>query len=306
MKQSILILAGHPRSGTSFTASFLQSAGLHIGQKLMAPGHGNVRGFFEDLDVVGFHEAVLRSCGIHHVGWTLEENIPVPAEFRERAKELVAGNALLPIWGWKDPRTTLFLDFWEQLLPDANFLLLYRAPWEVADSIYRRGDEMFTEEPDLALKIWMHYNQRLLQFYDRFPDRCLVASVYNVSQQATTFVEVLNTKFNLSLARPAANLYEHALLQTQVSDSYHPSLINAHFPEAIKIYQALNAREEQQGLLPDRAWQQKMQTTLAPSWAFQDWIRMRRLERKVKHLQTELEKAQAEINTLNGGTTVSP
>jgi len=304
MKQSILVIAGHPRSGTSFTASLLQSAGLHIGQKLMAPGHGNVKGFFEDLDIVGFHEAVLRSQGIHPVGWTVEENIAVEPEFLAQAQEILANNALNQVWGWKDPRTTLFLNFWEQLLPEANFLLLYRAPWEVADSIYRRGDELFVEEPELAIKIWISYNQRILQFYDKFPDRCLIASVYNVSQQSAAFIRALNTKFNLNLESPA-DLYEQSLLHTQVSESYHPSLVNAYFSEALKIYRELNARETQCGLIPDESWQQKIQTNLEPSWPFQDWIRIRRLERKVKHLQTELDKAQAEANNINSGKIVN-
>ena len=270
----------------------------------MAPGHGNVRGFFEDLDVVGFHEAILRSRSIHPVGWTTEKNIPVEEMFLDKAKELIGNNAAIPVWGWKDPRTTLFLDFWEQLLPEANFLLLYRAPWEVADSIYRRGDEMFVEEPDLAIKIWISYNQQLLEFYNKFPHRCFIASVYNISEKASAFIDALNNKFNVNLEKPA-DLYEQSLLHTQVSESYHPSLVNAYFPEALKIYQQLNVLEVQQGLEPNQNWQQTIQENLDPAWAFQDWIRIRRLERKVKHLQTELEKAQAEINNITGENMLS-
>jgi len=305
MDKSILVISGHPRSGTSFTASLLQSAGLHIGKKLMAPGHGNIKGFFEDLDIVGFHEAVLRSQNIHPVGWTVQEDIPVEDIFLDKAKELISNNATNPLWGWKDPRTTLFLDFWEQLLPEANFLLLYRAPWEVADSIYRRGDEFFVHEPELAIKIWISYNQKLLRFYEKFPGRCFIASVYNVSQRASAFIDALNTKFNLNLEMPANDLYEQSLFHTQVSDSHHTSLINTFFPEAIKIYEALNTREEQQGLAPDQTWKEKIQENLNSTWAFQDWIRISRLERKVKHLQTELEKVQAEINKLNSSEIMS-
>lgn len=27
-------------------------------------------------------------------------------------------------WGWKDPITTLFLDFWEKKLPEAKYLFI--------------------------------------------------------------------------------------------------------------------------------------------------------------------------------------
>ncbi|MDQ4141001.1 MAG: sulfotransferase [Bacteroidota bacterium] len=305
MKNSTLIITGHPRSGTSFSAALLQSAGLHIGQKLMAPGHGNIRGFFEDLDVVDLHEAILSAQGIHPVGWTLEESIQVDELFRRKANELIANNSTSPVWGWKDPRTTLFLDFWEQLLPEANFLFLYRAPWEVADSIYRRGDEMFKEEPELAIKIWIYYNQKLLQFYDKFPDRCFVASVYNVSHHSAEFINLLNKKFKINLDSPQDSLYEKSLLHTQVSDLHHPQLIQRFYPTAIQIYQELNSRERANGLKPDQSWQQKFQDTTDAIGAFRDWISLRQLERKVKNLQSDLEKAQIQLSSLHNENRIS-
>ncbi len=42
----------------------------------------------------------------------------------------------------------LFLDFWRSLLPNAKFCD-YRAPWEVVDSLYRRGtNPIFFSQPD--------------------------------------------------------------------------------------------------------------------------------------------------------------
>ncbi len=164
---------------------------------------------------------------------------------------------------------------------------------------------MFVEEPELALKIWINYNQKLLSFYDRFPGKCFIASVYNVSKQPAVFIQALNNKFKTNLEKPAADLYEQSLLHTQVSDSYHPDLVNFYFPEATKIYRALNALEQQNGLLPDLNWEEKIETTPEPAGAFQDWIRIRRLEKKVKNLQAELEKARLKNNLLNGGNMMS-
>jgi hypothetical protein len=41
-------------------------------------------------------------------------------------------------WGWKEPRATLFLDFWRATLPDLKFLALYRHYAQVVDSLLRR------------------------------------------------------------------------------------------------------------------------------------------------------------------------
>ncbi len=293
--QSMLILTGMPRSGTSFTASLLQEAGLNIGQKLMPPGHGNVKGFFEDLDFVHFHETVLRSQGIHHVGWTLQQDITVDEPFVQMAKETVERNASPQLWGWKDPRTTLFLDFWANLLPQANFLFIFRAPWEVVDSIYRRGDELFVENPAFALQIWMHYNQKLLTFYNQFPHRCLLVNVASISKQAPEFVGAINTKFNTQLVIPPSHIFEQSLLQTKVSTTYRPALINHYYPQALQIYQELIAREVQLSENSDQSWQHKLDTIPSGAWAFQDWIRLRRLERKVKTLQSELDQAKSQL-----------
>ena len=60
---SVIAVTGMHRSGTSLVASLLQSAGINIGQRLMNAGEGNVKGHFEDLDLVEFHESILKSPG---------------------------------------------------------------------------------------------------------------------------------------------------------------------------------------------------------------------------------------------------
>jgi len=54
--------------------------------------------------------------------------------------------------------TQLFLRFWINL-PDANFLLIYRSPWKWLIPLSSR-DEIFLDQPELAVKIWMHYNKK--------------------------------------------------------------------------------------------------------------------------------------------------
>lgn len=75
MKQSIFVVTGMHRSGTSFSTSLLQSAGLDIGQRLIGPRKDNVKGFFESIDFVEFHESVLRSQNLNEIGWTLQKKL---------------------------------------------------------------------------------------------------------------------------------------------------------------------------------------------------------------------------------------
>ena len=305
-KQSILIVTGMHRSGTSFTSSLLQNAGLDIGRTLLGPGNGNVKGFFECLDFVEFHQTLLRAQGLNEIGWTLQE-INVEEQYIKKAKEVISKSSQSSIWGWKDPRTTLFLDFWIDLLPDANFLLIYRSPWEVVDSLYRRGDDIFLNHPELAVEIWMHYNQKILDFYSKFPDRCLLVSIYNIANRTQEFIDAINSKFEVNLVTPTSDIYEQSLFHTQVSDDHKPTLVSYYFPKALDIYQQLNTREALSNGAPDLLRLEQTKNSPDKAWAFEDWAKVRHLERQVKSLQSKMErsrsqiqKAQAELESLLG------
>jgi O-antigen biosynthesis protein len=85
--------------------------------------------------------------------------------FVHRQSKLVeAKRSLLRPWGWKDPRSVLLLNFWAELVPDARYLFVFRPPWDVVDSLYRRGDRVFSLNPRFALTMWMHYNARIRDF----------------------------------------------------------------------------------------------------------------------------------------------
>lgn len=292
-QQLIFAIAGMHRSGTSFTASLLQSAGLDIGERLVGPDHGNVKGFFENRDFLEFHEQVLRSQEINDVGWTLAEKIYVEDRYVEQAKELIEKNSLLPIWGWKDPRTSLFLNFWLDLIPNVNFLLIYRSPWEVVDSLYRRGDPIFLEQPELAIKVWIHYNKKILEFYDKFSNRCFLVSIYSIIDNSLAFINSVNKRFQVNLVSPASDIYDRSLIQAQEVDVHRATLVNYYFPQALDIYQELNAREALSVESYNQEWLEKIKSPPESVWAFQDWINIRRLEREIKSLRSQMERSQS-------------
>src|SRR5579864_2319823 len=169
----ILVIAGMHRSGTSFLAALAGEAGFDLGARLLAAGPGNAGGHFEDLDFLELHDAALGARGAAALavapGFSF---VPAAAE-AAAVQELLRERQAKPRWGFKDPRATLFLDFWADRLPAARFLLLYRHPVEVLLSLLRRGLDLdAVAEPAAVLRCWEVYNERVLAFRRQRPERC--------------------------------------------------------------------------------------------------------------------------------------
>jgi hypothetical protein len=294
----ILIIASMHRSGSSLTASLLQSAGLHIGRRLMGAGEANIKGHFENLDLWSFHQKVLKSQGANEEGWTLQDPLQVDDYYTEEAQNIVSKNAISGLWGWKDPRTTLFLEFWANLLPEANFLLLFRYPWEVMSSLYRQGQTypIFQEQPELSIKFWLHYNQKILRFYNSFPKRCFLVSLNNFLHHTPPCIEALNEKFKINLSIPNSTIYQPSLLHRQDSEGHRASLIHHYYPEAIALYHELEARAWQLTDVPNTSWQEKLKSSPYRVWAFQDWAKVSNLQGENQQVQKELGQTQSQLH----------
>ena len=296
-KPSVFIVTGMHRSGTSLTASLFQKVGVDIGKKLVGPAVGNVKGHFENVDFVEFHKSVLRSHGIDELGCTLDKTIPVAGEFVEIAKKLIADNQETnKHWGWKDPRTALFWDFWLNLLPQANFICVYRSPWEVVDSLYRRGtDVSLLHNPEMAVKMWIHYNQQVLELHKHFPDRCLLANVYPIGNTPDFFIDRVNDKFNVNLGVIPADNFEESLLVNDIVKSHRPSLIEKYFPEALELYQVLETEAGNLGSESKLAIDRVIHFPASPVWPFEDWLKIRLLEKQQKTSNSELKQWQEQF-----------
>ena len=292
MQKSILIITGMHRSGTSLTASLLQSAGLDVGERLMGGAFSNVKGHFENLDFVEFHETILDSQGLSKAGWTLENHISVPEEYIEKAKELLEKNNSKTIWGWKNPRTTLFLNFWAELVPEANFLFVYRSPSEVIDSLYRRGDEIFYDNPAFAIELWMHYNKNIINFYKKYPDRCSILNIYTITKKPEFLLKTLDRKFNIGLGKLKEDIYEEKLLKTLVNN--HSELIKHLFPEAFDIYSELNSKAEYTNDRDAFSFESDCSASIK-ELCLGDWLKLRWKEKEADKYKSQLQHAQKEL-----------
>ena len=146
-------------------AHALQLAGLYLGAENELYNEktaDNPDGYWEHVRFVALNDEILAELG---GGWDTPPDIPARWRddarlrgLRVRAKRLVRDFEGREPWGFKDPRASLTVSLWTELLPELQVVLCVRNPLEVALSLHRRHISYST-----ALRLWETYNRRVLE-----------------------------------------------------------------------------------------------------------------------------------------------
>ena len=197
-----IAITGMHRSGTSLLTSLLASAGLAVGENLLDGAHDNPKGYFEDVDFVDFQDHVIARSGV---------DLLLPGQLLFTQKDfLVAGKILRKRnrtrsthWAWKDPRTVLFLDFWQLLAPNLRVIAVYRDPLQVVDSLLRRASDPSVQAHFAnAARAWLSYNTSLLRFVRLHSATCILFSLDQIIEDFPRCCGLIERKFGLSLTPP--------------------------------------------------------------------------------------------------------
>lgn len=181
MAKAICITGMH-RSGTSLITSWLQECGLHIHNgNLMGSGVGNPKGHFEDIDFFELQSnAILKKFPCSN-GWKVYSNnqIEFTANQIEKAKSIVdERNSNFSSWGWKDPRSVLFLNSWKEIIPDLKVIIIWRPCSDVVSSLLRRSIKKKNKIDRItifeAINVWLHYNKKSIQYKEKYPSETLL------------------------------------------------------------------------------------------------------------------------------------
>lgn len=163
MQNKALIVIGMHRSGTSALSGLLDELGFFMGKTLFPAQKGvNDKGFFENAELVAFNDSMFDALAsswddpIAAIdGFTVDD----VGSFTDKAERLLRDDYdKHQYWGMKDPRTTLLLPFWNQILysnkkVEPHFVLMVRSPFEVYGSLKKRDGFSL----DKSLMLWMNY-----------------------------------------------------------------------------------------------------------------------------------------------------
>lgn len=171
-KQSpLFVVIGMHRSGTSMSANILHALGVNMGDSHFNISPENAKGHWERTKVVGFNDSIF---GHFNRGWGQTSHIltmpehwlsaPYVQELRRDAAHWLSEEMKkAKLFGFKDPRTTLLLPFWEQVFTDVaispHYIFCVRTPAQVVRSLSLR-DGMEKGQAEVR---WMNYNVQAIR-----------------------------------------------------------------------------------------------------------------------------------------------
>ncbi|NMD06050.1 MAG: hypothetical protein GYA72_09450, partial [Deltaproteobacteria bacterium] len=160
----VICIAGMHRSGTSMIARMLNICGVHLGEEkdLIPPAGDNPEGFWENDKFRIINEEILACFNgswdlppLFGDGWTKDPRL---LHIHSRASKLIKEFSAYHLWGWKDPRNSLTLPFWQAHISGLKIIVCLRNPYDVYLSLSRRGYASNT----FSYALWLTYSQQLL------------------------------------------------------------------------------------------------------------------------------------------------
>jgi len=213
----IICLTGMHRSGTSLMSSYLEHCKINMGQNLIGAMRGNMRGHYEDADFVQLHDEILAENNCHM--YSPKNNLKISDTRKKQAIDIIkCKQSHAHSFGWKDPRSSLFLDLWQQTEPEIKFLLLYRDPFSVIDSLRRRGtDKRIRILPWLPATAWLRYNSDLLKFHQKTDTNTVIINIDGFNKTHQYASKKLEAWLEQELNKPYTDVFHKKEFTTSIN-----------------------------------------------------------------------------------------
>lgn len=199
----IHILTGMHRSGTSMFSRFMHESGINMGSEFYRDETANKYGHYEDVDFLNLQRKELARA-FNGEDYLVYKNFKLSDDFIEKSKKLFNTKTKLnkdADWGWKDPRTTVFVEHWLNIDPDIRFIFLVRKPESVINSLCRLlKTKRSIVEKTKYLNTYIYYNQRILDFIkNQSGKNWVLLSFEDLIANPSSEISKINKQFGLVL-----------------------------------------------------------------------------------------------------------
>lgn len=160
--KAIIVLGMH-RSGTSLLTGILHQSGIYLGEELFPAQKDNPRGCWENKKVIKLNDEILSTFDLTYQSpqslpdeWWNSDKMKLYKELiRDLIEKEFSGHHFI---GIKDPRMCRLLPLWNLIFEELNinpvYILIYRNPFEVANSLFKR-DNIYLQK---GIFLWLRYN----------------------------------------------------------------------------------------------------------------------------------------------------
>jgi hypothetical protein len=253
-----IAVVGMHRSGTSLVTQIVAALGVYAGQpdELAVADMFNPTGYWEHREIVALDSEILETLGASWSDALHTQTSQLPQDARERyvarARDIIERSLLgRGPFLVKDPRMSLLVPLWRDVLDDPVFIIAWRDPLAVAQSLATRD-----QQPRLvALAAWEHYTRTILRDTEGLA-RVLVSYeelLAEPTRVASALCETLHAFGVEGLRVPGAE---------RIAQLVHPDF-NRSGQRASADYTLLDA--EQRALLDDLRTGAALRKTIAPT-----------------------------------------
>lgn len=221
-----ILVVAHPSAQAQQVFDLLKTAGV---QEALPSRR-------EQLSAQALTETLLKAHGLQWSNGqvpTSIESVEASPMWQSLVLDLVLGNMEQPLWAWLDPHAVHLLDFWQQQSAHTVFMLVYDDIQNIYQQCLQEGEDASPESINAKVQSWVAYNEALLQFHLRNPERSFLVHAKQVAQSAQSYVQQINQRVAAPLELAAEEPVDTAEqptsqlasteLQTQPSATTQPS-----------------------------------------------------------------------------------
>ena len=245
-KRRVIVIAGMHRSGTSLAARIFQGFGVNIGNNLISANEenplDNKYGYFEDVDFENFQSNALKERGYHFLNVPSGKIKLTDLEKKEARKILSEKKSdNKNVWGWKDPRTTLFLDFWNDNIQNVHFFFVFRHPLETWLSLAKRGGWLNMNPLD-GFEAWKIYNQKILDFTRKNPEKSTIFHIKGMVHNPDHLKRIVSNYLDIDEDFDLNNFFDKKSLNDLVVPQWVNSYLHDLDSEMMNVYDELQEK----------------------------------------------------------------
>lgn len=186
-----ILIVGHPQSGYEDVETLLNACGMASAQPSRREGYLP-------------QQISATLCKAHNAGSLQRieagsevQQIETGPVWHGMALDLMLGNLEQAFWGWSDPQSIFLLDYWRSLDPAITFVLVYDQPQSVLTRLDPTAAASLSPQAlQQRVQGWTAFNNALLQFFLRHPQRCLLVHTQQVRESAASYLQQMRARID--------------------------------------------------------------------------------------------------------------